>query len=126
MTHILIPLAISIIIAYLLYRGRDERLIYDELYRFGIIKAEWQEYYSIITVHCIYDSKRIEVDLNIYKDLENNVYAEIDAIYEGMEEIKMIGDSYKFLSNQLTDVDILDKYINILYTDIINEIPLKL
>jgi len=125
MTHILIPLAISIIIAYLLYRGRDERLIYNELYRFGIIKAEWQEPYEIITVHCHYDSKRIEVDLNIYKDSENNVYAEIAAIYEGMEEIKMIGDSYKFLSNQLTDVDILDKYSNILSTDVINEIPLK-
>jgi len=122
MTTITIIVAINIILLAILYQSRKKRNDNDFLYFFGIIKAEWEAKYSIITVWFFYDGKKLEADLLVSKSDDDTVYLDIDAVYDKGEEIELSPLSLQYLNDRLTDVEIIDKYVDLLHTDIINEI----
>jgi len=122
MTTITIIVAINIILLAILYQSRKKRNDNDFLYFFGIIKAEWEAKYSIITVWFFYDGKKLEADLLVSKSDDDTVYLDIHAVYDKGEEIELSPLSLQYLNDRLTDVEIIDKYVDLLHTDIINEI----
>jgi len=122
MTTITIIVAINIILLAILYQSRKKRNDNDFLYFFGIIKAEWEAKYSIINVWFFYDGKKLEADLLVSKSDDDTVYLDIHAVYDKGEEIELSPLSRQYLNDRLTDVEIIDKYVDILHTDIINEI----